>query len=183
MPAGVRWSVADGIQVQASLIVASFELFAVRSIREAVRVNTLQKGGREGPLGNIENPKPPPSLANYGEQRHGTVATSVAHTVGLSERSRTALDCYRAVDCACRCDDREIRYATLGQPPLQSLIPNDITLPTSDAERAEGVPSRHPSPLVPPWELPLPLVHPAPVKCVVRHVEVVTKGTHLDVFL
>jgi len=47
-----------GLEGVAQLLVAGFELQAVRSIRDAVRANLLAAGGVEGPLGTITNRVP-----------------------------------------------------------------------------------------------------------------------------
>ena len=154
---------ANDLRVQAQLITAIFDLSVVKSIRGAIRANLLKKGGREGPLGNIENPKPPPSLPNFGEQHHA----------GLAERPPVLLDApiarRRAVEAAERCECRHTPRSTDAGFALPSLIPTDVTLPASDAERASGVPSRRVSPLVPPWEMPLPVAPPPPAIRVVKY--------------
>lgn len=142
---------ANDLRVQAELITAVFDLKLVQGIRNAIRVNLLKKGGREGPLGNIENPKPPPSLPNFGEQRHPG-ATERPSTIGVDATPPRL----RGIDTACPCDHRAADRAT-DVAPLPSLIPSDVTLPATDAERASGWPAKHESPLVPPWRMPLPV--------------------------
>ena len=167
-------------QVQAALITAIFDLAVVKSIRGAIRVNLLKKGGREGLLGNIENPKPPPSQANFGEQRHP----------GAVDRPSVLLDVpiarLRPVEASSRCENRAMPRSTDLAAPLPDLTPTDVTLPTSDAERASGVASRHESPLVPPWQLPLPIAAPLAIR-VVKYdaacADLNGKGKMLDFFL
>lgn len=170
---------ADDFRVQAQLITAIFELSAVKSIRGAMRVNLLRRGGREGPLGNIENPKPPLSQANFGEQRHGLVPL----------HPPTSLDAppprVREVGSIDRCDRRCADRATDAIVSLPNMIPTDATLPASDAERASGLPARHDSPLAPPWSQPLPIV-PQPIVHVVKYEAVRPDhqmGRLLDCFL
>ena len=135
------------LPVEAQLITATFELLAVRGITSAIRANTLRLGGYEGPLGNIDNPKPPPSLANFGTQHHPGLPDS---------RHGPATIVEIRIDRRCDRDDCYARHATRDRPRRDDVRIDDA-LPTSDAERASGVPSRHESPLVPPWRLPLPI--------------------------
>ena len=170
---------ANDLQLQAALIVATFELKAVRSIRDAVRVNTLKKGGREGPLGNIDNPKPPPSLPNYGEQRHGAFDPD-AHA------SQPRVEHHRAIEPSRRSECYGAAHATHAPQRLPDFTPTDLTLPTSDAERASGLPSQHGSPLAPPWAMPLPIPESARVrlvKYVVPTADLSRKGSLVDCFV
>lgn len=167
---------ADDPQVQAALITAIFDLAVVKGIRGAIRVNLLKKGGREGLLGNIENPKPPSSQANFGEQHHaGAERPSYIIDIPVAR--------LRAVEPSPRCECRSTPRATDYAPALPNLVPTDVTLPTSDAERASGVASRHESPLAPPWRMPLPIAVPHAIH-VVKYQAVrsdqIHKGQMLD---
>lgn len=165
------------LRVQAELIVAMFDLIAVRSITNAVAANTLKRGGRMGPLGNIENPKPPPSLPNFGEQATGTVPLRPPESLDAPIARR------RDVEPTPHCEHRLAPRATDVGP---DHIPSDGALPATDAERASGLPSKRESPLVPPWAMPLP-VAPAPKLVVVKYeaqqADLSNKGLLLDFFM
>jgi hypothetical protein len=168
---------ADDLRVRAALIVAVFDLIAVRSITNAVAVNTLKRGGRMGPLGNIENPKPPPSLPNFGEQSTGTVPLHPPMSLDAPIARR------RDVEPTIRCGHRVTPRATDVAP---TFIPTDDTLPATDAERASGLPSKRESPLAPPWAMPLPIQVPPEIRVVkweAARADQVSKGLLLDFFM
>lgn len=121
------------------LLVAVIDLKVVKSIRNAVRVNTLKKGGVEGPLGNIENPKPV----------HGSFG------VNLEPRYEQR----RVIHPEPTYETRIVHHRTVERPAIADLkqpLPAEQIAP----------PAAQKSPLVPPWEMPLPIVSAPTIKVV-----------------
>lgn len=142
-----------------ALLQSIADLKLVKSIRAATRVNTLKKGGVEGPLGNIENPKP--VVGSFGvqvEPRYGP---------------------RRVIHPEPRYEQRVIEYRTVERPALADLeqpVPTEQSIP----------PVRHKSPLIPPWEMPLPVAQTPPVKVVkyeANKPDLICKGMLLDLFI
>lgn len=144
----------------ASLITAVSDLKVVKSIRAAVRVNTLRKGGVEGPLGNIENPKP-----------------GLRGQYGIEPEPR--YEPRRVIHPEPRYEQRVVEYRTIERPAIDAL---NQPLPPEQSE----LPARSKSPLVPPWELPLPIAQTPSIKVVKYEAskpDLICKGMLIDLFI
>jgi hypothetical protein len=145
---------------QAALVQAVFDLKVVQSIRSAVRINTLTRGGVEGPLGNIENPKP-----------------GVRGQFGIEPEPR--YEPRRVVEPEPRFETRHVEYRTVERPAQAAL--DDPILPEQTTP-----PVQSKSPLAPPWEMPMPLVE-KPVLKVVKYEaaqpDLISKGMLIDLFI
>ncbi len=141
------------------LLVAVIDLKVVKSIRNAVRVNTLKKGGVEGPLGNIENPKPV----------HGSFGVIVEPRYE-QRRVFHPEPTYEA---------RIVHHRTVERPAIadlkQPLLPEQMAPPAIQK-----------SPLVPPWQMPLPIVAVPTIKVVKYEApqpDQICKGMLVDQFI
>lgn len=147
---------ATGVQ----LLQAVIDLKVVKSIRNAIRVNTLRQGGVEGPLGNIENPKP-----------------GLRGQIGIEPEPR--YEHRQAIHPQPRFETRVVHHRTVERIALADL--------KSPVQPEEPAPSSHPaSPLAPPWQLPIP-IEQAPVLKVVKYEasrpDLICKGMLIDLFI
>lgn len=147
---------ATGVQ----LLQAIIDLKVVKSIRNAIRANQLKAGGVEGPLGNIENPKP-----------------GVRGQIGIEPEPR--YEPRPVVHPEPRFESRVVHYRTVERPALAEL--RDPVLPEQSAPPVERK-----SPLTPPWEMPMPLVEKPIVKVVkyeAAQPDLISKGMLIDLFI
>jgi hypothetical protein len=143
-----------------ALLQAVIDLKVVKSITNAVRVNTLKRGGVEGPLGNIENPKP-----------------GMRGQFGIEPEPR--YEPRRVIHPEPRYETQVVHHRTVERPAIAELkdpLPPEQTLP----------PVQHKSPLVPPWEMPLPIVETPSVNIVkyeAARPDLICKGMLIDLFI
>jgi hypothetical protein len=146
-----------------SYLTAVIELAQVKSVRKAMRANLIAAGGIEGPLGNIEMPKPlgPQTRESVVVPRHGVrqspaVATSMPVPV---VRTETVVE---------------------RVPAVASVDRIEMLPPEPHRHREHG------GPLVPPWQMPLvpdASVGPIVIKCPPPPPDVISKGQLLDFFM
>lgn len=146
-----------------ALLQAVVDLSLIKSIRSAIRVNTLKAGGVEGPLGNIENPKP-----------------GVRGQFGIDPEPR--YEPRRVIHPEPRYELQVVHHRTVERPALaelkQPLPPEQTTLPACATAQS--------SPLAPPWEMPLP-IEPTLAIRVVKYEQskpdLICKGMLIDLFI
>ena len=142
-----------------SLLQAVIDLKAVKSIRAAIRINTLKQGGVEGPLGNIENPKP------------------ARGQIGIDPQPR--YEPRRLFHPSPQIDSRDVHHRMVERPALIDLrqpLPPEQTSPSAKSK----------GPLLPPWQLPLPIAQPPTIKVVkygVSSPDLKCKGQMIDTFI
>ena len=142
------------------LLQAVIDLKVVKSITNAIRVNTLKRGGVEGPLGNIENPKP-----------------GVRGQFGIEPEPR--YEHRRVIHPEPRYETRVVHHRTVERPALA-----DLKQTAQPEESACSLP--HTSPLAPPWQLPLPIVETPALKVVkyeASRPDLICKGMLIDLFI
>lgn len=146
-------------QTGAALLQAIVDLKVVKDICAAVRANTLKKGGYEGPLGNIENPKPV----------HGSWGV-------LMEPRYEQRQVFHPEP---KYEQRVVHYRTVERPAM-------VNLKQPAPPEQSAPPIRMKSPLAPPWELPLPIAQPPAVRVVKYESakpDVICKGMLIDLFI
>lgn len=150
-------------QTGAALLQAITDLKVVKDIRAAIRSNTLKKGGYEGPLGNIENPKPV----------HGS--WGVLMEPRYEQR--------QVIHPEPRYEQRVVHYRTVERPAMVDLKqPQNPSLPSEQS----APPARTKSPLAPPWEMPLPIEQTPAIKVVKYEAakpDQICKGMLIDLFI
>lgn len=144
-----------------SLLVAITDLAVVKSIRKAIKANLIAEGGIEGPLGNIEMPKPLGTRTRESEPEDGY------HSTVRPEQQLTATSMPVPIVRI----DRVVQYVR-DVPPVDAIE----TMPEEPHRHREN------GPLVPPWLMPLPepsRSRPV-IKCPPRPADVFNKGSMLD---
>lgn len=142
------------------LLQAVIDLKVVKLLTNAIRANTLKKGGVEGPLGNIENPKP-----------------GVRGQFGIEPEPR--YEPRRVIHPEPRYETRVVHHRT-----VERLALIDLKQPPPPEQTAPPLPTS--SPLAPPWRMPLPIEQPLAlkiVKCEAVRPDLICKGMLIDLFI
>ena len=150
-----------------AFLTAVVELAQVKSIRNAMKANLIARGGIEGPLGNIEMPKP------LGPRTRESLAptgyTVLPNRQGVMKVAATPI---------VRTELILVHVPAVPSPNASEMLP-------AEPHRHREYGLSH-GPLVPPWKMPLVPDEATAVqviKCPPPPPDVISKGLLLDFFM